>query len=488
MSKINGKQIKSTSIELGKLDGSGVVSFETGAEMTFLTGSTLYYTDSPTNGFEVTNKTYVDDLFDSALSSSAYNAGDGLLLTGLTFSINPTTAGSGLSYTTGVYDINVDSTSLEINGSDEVSLKSTISGNRTFSNDLIVSGNLTVNGTTTFVNTTELEITDNIITLAKGNTSGSGVDAGIEVDRGTDPTPRLIWDESSDTWAAGIQASELSILTDVGSGLTRTNNVVSLDSTSVVSNAAGQGLVANGSTLDVGSGDGITVDSTSVSIASSAAGNGLSLTAGVFDVGVGAGITVDATSVAVNPGDGITTNVNGVSLDASSAGAGLGFATGVYSVNTGLGLEIATDDVQIQLGATPGLEFISNGLSVKIDNSTLILNGNGEIEVDKDFLKAEPIYDTTTLATSYTSNDSVTNLAFSAAPSKFSRVEVYVNGLKQKISSGTAALDGYFVNPGTPATAKSFDNLALGDVLVWNATNAGFSLESGDEVEIVYEA
>lgn len=419
MSKLHGKQIKSSSVELGKLSGTGIVSLTTGAELSFLTGSKLYYADAPTTNIEVANKAYVDSV------AQTYTAGNGLLLTSLEFSLAPTSAGGGLGYTTGVYNVNVNSDALEISA-DAVALKSTISGARTFSNkidfsngidvinsatfsagvsiggDATISGDLTVNGLTTFLNTQELEVTDNIITLAKGNIAGSTVDAGIEVDRGTDPKAKLFWDESADDWVAGLSGSELSLLTDVGNGLSRTNNVVSLDPT------------------------------------------------------VG--------------------------------GDGLSYTTGVLAVNTGQGLQTTTDNVEVQLGANSGLDFSANGLIANIDNSTLVINGTGQIEVDKDFLKSEPVYDLTTLATSYTNNDSVTNIALSATPSKFSRIQVIVNGQKQKVSSGTNSLDAYFVDTAAPATPLTFANLTTGDVLVWNALNAGFSLESGDDVEIIYEA
>ena len=65
-------------------------------------------------------------------------------------------------------------------------------------NDVVVAGNLTVQGTTTSIETTNTDITDNVITLNKGEV-GAGVTsttAGIEIDRGTDPNRSLVWTEN----------------------------------------------------------------------------------------------------------------------------------------------------------------------------------------------------------------------------------------------------------------------------------------------------
>jgi hypothetical protein len=65
-------------------------------------------------------------------------------------------------------DVQVDPAALEIN-SDQVALKSTISGSRTFSGDVTISGDLTVNGTTTYINTTDLIVSDALIKIASGS-------------------------------------------------------------------------------------------------------------------------------------------------------------------------------------------------------------------------------------------------------------------------------------------------------------------------------
>lgn len=76
--------------------------------------------------------------------------------------------------------------------------------------DLVVK-NLTVNGTTTTVNSETISLADNIITLNSDATGTPTEDAGIEVNRGSMTNASLIWDESTDSWKAGVTASETEI-------------------------------------------------------------------------------------------------------------------------------------------------------------------------------------------------------------------------------------------------------------------------------------
>jgi len=67
---------------------------------------------------------------------------------------------------------------------------------------MFVNGNLLVGGNTTQVTKTDLFVTDNLVTINKGET-GAGVTlgrAGIEVDRGSLANVQLIYNESVDKW------------------------------------------------------------------------------------------------------------------------------------------------------------------------------------------------------------------------------------------------------------------------------------------------
>ncbi len=68
--------------------------------------------------------------------------------------------------------------------------------------DLTIDGNLVVTGTTASVESTNSTLKDNIIVLNQGET-GAGVtlvNAGLEIDRGTEDNAQLVWDEVTDKW------------------------------------------------------------------------------------------------------------------------------------------------------------------------------------------------------------------------------------------------------------------------------------------------
>ena len=65
-------------------------------------------------------------------------------------------------------------------------------------NDVVIAGDLTITGTTTSIETTNTDITDNVITLNKGET-GAGVTlttSGIEIERGSSANRSLVWTEN----------------------------------------------------------------------------------------------------------------------------------------------------------------------------------------------------------------------------------------------------------------------------------------------------
>jgi hypothetical protein len=65
-----------------------------------------------------------------------------------------------------------------------------------------IDGDLQVGGNSTAVSKTDLEVTDNLITLNKGE-SGAGITlgtAGIEVDRGSEATVTVRYNETVDKW------------------------------------------------------------------------------------------------------------------------------------------------------------------------------------------------------------------------------------------------------------------------------------------------
>ena len=90
------------------------------------------------------------------------------------------------------------------------------------SHSLVVNGNLVVNGSTAAVDATNTVITDNIITLNKGET-GNGVTAvysGVEIDRGLAAKVSLRWNESLARWELTTDGSTYVAISTGGTGLT----------------------------------------------------------------------------------------------------------------------------------------------------------------------------------------------------------------------------------------------------------------------------
>lgn len=219
---ISGSEIQSFALENRTTDpsspSSGQIYFDTGTdEVKIYDGA----------NFIVVGKTY--------------SAGNGISLSGTTFSV---AGGDGLDQDAG--GLSVDSTVIRTTGAQ------TKAGNMTFSNNVTITGNLTVNGTQTILNTTELAVQDTNIELNSG--ASEGADSGISVARGQgEDVPQLLWDESASRWTFTNNGStfyNIPLSTEynnftytlptatasalggvkIGSGITITNGVISADS------------------------------------------------------------------------------------------------------------------------------------------------------------------------------------------------------------------------------------------------------------------
>ena len=81
--------------------------------------------------------------------------------------------------------------------------------------DLTIDGNLVVTGTTASVESTNSTLKDNIIVLNQGET-GAGVtlvNAGLEIDRGTEDNAQLVWDEVTDKWQVKVGTTVTATIT-----------------------------------------------------------------------------------------------------------------------------------------------------------------------------------------------------------------------------------------------------------------------------------
>jgi hypothetical protein len=270
-------------------------------------------------------------------------------------------AGNGLTASGTELDVNVNADSLEIVG-DVIRLKDTIDGDRTFADSVTIQGNLIVEGTQSIINTENIFIEDNIITL---NATYSGpynvVDAGIEANLGGGTFAALIWDASESLWAAGFSGSTSTIITEAGTGLTKSGNTLSIDTAGFADDLAGAGLTS---------------------------------AAGVINVGAGTGITVNADDVAVDfasiTGTGLTQNGSQISVDFTNvstalAGAGLtanGSTLDIRAEN-GLNVDLTSDAVELGGNLTKFTQ-ISGG-------QTLLLGGNGGFSLNIFDVRAKDI-------------------------------------------------------------------------------------------------
>jgi hypothetical protein len=124
--------------------------------------------------------------------------------------------------------------------------------------NLVIDGNLTVSGTSTTINTETITLADNTIVL-NSNASGSATEkAGIEVERGSDPNVSLLWDETTnDKWSVNNLDSTQSAY--------EYPITLSDSTTSLHSDASGEGYSSTGEAVFSGSISGTTLTVTTVS-------------------------------------------------------------------------------------------------------------------------------------------------------------------------------------------------------------------------------
>ena len=91
-------------------------------------------------------------------------------------------------------EIEINATTIDINGAADVSGNLTVGGNTT------ITGNLTVNGSATAIHTTNTTINDNIMILNNDVTGTPSENAGIEIERGSSDNVSIRWNESTDRW------------------------------------------------------------------------------------------------------------------------------------------------------------------------------------------------------------------------------------------------------------------------------------------------
>jgi hypothetical protein len=99
------------------------------------------------------------------------------------------------------------SIAIETSGLVDDDSNQTIAGDKTFTGSTVFSGNVDINGTLTTIDATNLLVEDALIVLARNQSTGV-LDSGIIVERGSDNTVAVLWDESENEWALVDAGSE----------------------------------------------------------------------------------------------------------------------------------------------------------------------------------------------------------------------------------------------------------------------------------------
>lgn len=91
-------------------------------------------------------------------------------------------------------EIEINATTIDINGAADISGNLTVGGNTT------ITGNLTVNGTATSLSTEAITLDDNIIVLNSNASGTTDANAGLEIERGDYANVGLRWNGTSNAW------------------------------------------------------------------------------------------------------------------------------------------------------------------------------------------------------------------------------------------------------------------------------------------------
>ena len=318
-------------------------------------------------------------------------------------------------------------------------------------------------------------------------------------------------------FGTGLTANGLTVSVNfesiTGTGLTQNGSQISVDTDGLAITLSGAGLTQNGGTISVNVENGLSIDSNSNSIvlggtlSQNTTINGSQSYSFIIDeindfklnftgsatVSVGSGeqgLVYSATPSSATPltlihkdyvdnqiggladVDNLSiilNNSNKIQISPTASGQGLTFSeiTGIIDVIWG--------------GTGSGLTFSGgDSISVNVDGSTIQINNNGELTVVAG--ASTPVYQLVAGTTS-TGDSYATGITLSFTPNDYSRIEVYVNGQRQRLGDGvTSSVDCYF-----DVSGKLLVDLISGDELYWNGIFSGYDLSLTDSIEIVYE-
>ena len=280
---------------------------------------------------------------------------------------------------------------------------------------------------------------------------------------------------------------------------------------------AGAGLTKLGNTLDVGAGDGITVNADDVAVnpdsttggniqpvnvaangvgldVSAVAGTGLEadgsanlrLAAQGTGIGGGAGSTLNFDAEAVD-GNGLLGTGNSLAVQAEDAS--INVAAGGVSVNPAALIDGGAQEIDADLLAvsqvptnytrsTAGEATALDQLAAHLRGIDDALTGAGSTPTQSN---KNMVGSVTT-----TDGDQATATAIASTPINNSYVKVEVNGIGYTVGDGVLTTDCYFSGDGG-TTARAISAIVATDTLHWNGSIAGFQLDGNDRVDFFYD-
>ena len=163
-----------------------------------------------------------------------------------------------------------------------------------------------------------------------------------------------------------------------------------------------------------------------------------------------------------------------------------------YRVNCGSGNCVDDIDDAIQLIVVhemstegPGVHknnwLVTDEVSFKLDvyGSALSASDLGK--------KSSTTLDKELIPNNTSGNVSRTGIILSVTPQDSQYIDVEINGISISLGDGTKNLDGYFSADGG-TTARTFQDIRVGDELIFNAIVAGYELTDEDRVSLFYES
>lgn len=272
----------------GDQDIYGVKKFETG----IILAANINLLPETNNTSSIGNSTnWIKEVYSNVLHVHTLNIGADANLEDLHTTFYPgiaanalvTRIASGLTFThntTGAYySINVGD-GLQVDGNGNLAVANnvirsvgdqTITGNTTLVGNLSITGNLDVTANINSLNVVDLNVQDTQIILNAN--AASGANSNIAVNRGSDPTVYIKWNESNDTWVFTNNGTAEYPIPVSTTDLIEGNNLYF--TTGRVNNAidayiiGGNGLTYSGGNISVGAGDGIVVNADNVAVDSS---------------------------------------------------------------------------------------------------------------------------------------------------------------------------------------------------------------------------